>query len=75
MKVKAIKRGYFGGEYRLPGDVFDCPSNKEFSNRWMQKVTKGKQVELPIKDEKRFDSLEIPSLEFPEVVNKASPVI
>ena len=53
MKVKAIKRGYFGGEYRLPGDVFDCPSEQAFS--------------------KRFDSLEIPSLEFPEVVNRNSP--
>lgn len=73
MKVKAIKRGYFGGEYRLPGDVFDCPSEQAFSKRWMQKVKKGKQAELPMKDESRFDSLEIPSLEYPEIVNRNSP--
>lgn len=62
MKVRAVKRGYFGGQYRLPGDVFDCPTDQAFSNKWMVKVKRGKQpaVEKPNPDEYR--PLEIPTL-------------
>ena len=60
MKVRAIKRGFFDGEYRLPGDQFDCPS-EAFSTNWMEKLTKVKAKPLPkIKD--GYVPLEIPSL-------------
>ena len=73
MKVRAIKRGYFGGQYRRPGDTFDCPSDQAFSKRWMEKVKKGKKSGAEIPDEGTFAPLEIPSLEFPDMVNKSSP--
>lgn len=64
MKVRAKKRGFFGGLYRVPGkpgDTFEC-SDKEFSSFWMEKVKRGRQ---PVKVEAPKDAyipLEIPSL-------------
>jgi hypothetical protein len=60
MRVRAIKRGFFGGEYRRPGDKFDCPSDA-FSSNWMEKLTKGKPKPLP-EPENGYVPLEIPSL-------------
>lgn len=59
MKVRAVKRGFFGGQYRRPGDEFDCPS-ESFSEAWMEKLKKGKVKPLPKPDE--YVPLEIPSL-------------
>lgn len=59
MKVRAIKRGFFGGQYRRPGDEFDCPS-EAFSSKWMEKLKKGKNKPLPEPD--AYIPLEIPSL-------------
>ncbi len=58
MKVRAIKRGFFDGEYRRPGDKFDCPS-EAFSSVWMEKLTKGKTKPL---EKSEYVPLEIPSL-------------
>ena len=62
MKVRAIKRGFFGGVYRRPKDEFEC-SSSEFSKSWMEpakvNATKSK-VQLPRDD--GYTSLEIPSL-------------
>lgn len=60
MRVRAIKRGFFGGEYRRPGDEFDCPSNA-FSKVWMEKLVKGKPKPLK-KPIDGYVPLEIPSL-------------
>lgn len=57
MEVRAIKRGFFGGQYRRPGDCFDCPS-ETFSSNWMEKVEEGMK---PFKEDK-YKPLEIPSL-------------
>lgn len=57
MKVRAVKRGFFGGLYRRPGDCFDCPEDA-FSTRWMEEVTEDMQ---PIKEEV-YKPLEAPSL-------------
>jgi len=61
MKVRAIKRGFFGGLYRKPGDEFDCPSEAEFSKNWMKRLGKGKAEPIP-KPKKGYIPLEIPSL-------------
>jgi hypothetical protein len=58
MKVRAIKRGFYGGIYRRRGDVFDC-SSPDFSSKWMEKVGKKKPTPLPSID---YEPLEIPSL-------------
>jgi len=59
MKVRAVKRGFFGGIYRLPGAEFDCPSD-QVSKVWMRPVKKG---EVKQKAESTgYIPLEIPSL-------------
>ena len=60
MKVRAIKRGFFGGLYRLPGgrdSEFECPS-ESFSSNWMEKITEDTK---PLEVE-AYKPLEIPSL-------------
>jgi len=58
MKVRAIKRGFFGGEYRKPGgEPFDC-SKSEFSSNWMEVVRKNSK---PL-DLGGYVPLEIPGL-------------
>lgn len=37
MLVKAIKPGYYGKVYRFPGSTFEV-EEKEFSDKWMEKV-------------------------------------
>lgn len=59
MKVRAIKRGFLGGVYRRPNDVFDCPSDL-FSSVWMKEV-KGDDKPIEIKPD-QYVPLEIPSL-------------
>lgn len=59
MKVRAIKRGFLGGVYRRPNDVFDCPSNL-FSSTWMIEVKKGD--EPLVIEPNAYIPLEIPSL-------------
>ena len=59
MEVRAIKRGFFGGVYRRPGDKFDCPS-ESFSSKWMEKIQKGVEPK-PLK-KSEYEPLEIPSL-------------
>ena len=61
MKVKAKKLGFFGGKYRKVGDTFDCPTDQEFSNSWMEKVKKGKQKKIE-EPKDGYIPLEIPSL-------------
>lgn len=60
MKVRAIKRGFFGGVYRQPGAKFDCPS-EAFSEVWMEKLKKGRPTPIK-KPEDGYIPLEIPSL-------------
>ena len=62
MKVRAIKRGFFGGIYRTPGDEFDCPPDA-FSKSWMQSVKEGFNVPIPKQEG-------IPPLEIPSLINK-----
>ena len=71
MEVRAIKRGFFGGVYRRPGDKFDCPSDA-FSSNWMEKLTKGVKPKPLEKPENGYEPLEIPSLiNKPKKVKKA----
>jgi hypothetical protein len=58
MKVRAIKRGFFGGQYRRVGDEFDCPP-EEVSPIWMRKIQEG---DKPIEKPEGYVPLEIPSL-------------
>ena len=41
MKVQAIKRGYFGGQIREPGETFEISSKKALGS-WMQAVEEKK---------------------------------
>lgn len=67
MKVRAIKRGFFDGVYRRPGDEFDCPSDA-FSANWMLKLEKGVE---PYKEPKAaYVPLEIPDLYIKEQKEK-----
>jgi len=38
MKVRAKRLGFFGATRRREGEVFDIPSEKQFSKLWMEKV-------------------------------------
>ena len=63
MKVRAIKRGFYGGVYRRPKDEFDC-SSKDFSKNWMEpaKVKSEKsKVEKP-RESDGYVPLEIPAV-------------
>ena len=59
MEVRAVKRGFFGGQYRRPGDKFNC-SSEAFSNNWMEELKKG--VEPKPLEKPEYEPLEIPSL-------------
>lgn len=60
VEVRAIKRGFFGGQYRQVNDRFDCPEDK-LSRVWMEVL--GKDKPKPIKKPKDgYEPLEIPSL-------------
>jgi len=61
-KVVAIKRGFFGGIYRTPGDglVFEV-TEAEYSARWMEK-TNSKKKRVTEKREDGYIPLEAPSL-------------
>jgi len=65
MKVKAIKRGFFGGVYRIPDTEsaeFDCPSDRQFSKRWMEKVKRGKKAQVDPPKVNAYVPLETPTL-------------
>ena len=71
MEVRAIKRGFFGGQYRRPGDKFNCPS-EDFSSNWMEKLLKG--IKPKPLDKPEYVPLEIPSLiNKPKKEKKAKP--
>lgn len=38
VRVKVDEAGYFDLRFRKEGEVFDIPSEKQFSKRWMEKV-------------------------------------
>lgn len=57
MEVRAIKRGFFGGQYRRVNDRFNC-SSESFSSNWMEEVRGDMK---PLVDE-AYKPLEIPSL-------------
>ena len=38
VRVKVDEVGYFDLRFRKEGEVFDIPSEKQFSKRWMEKV-------------------------------------
>jgi hypothetical protein len=61
-KVRAIKRGFFGGVYRTPKDSLPFSVTKsQFSDAWMEKVSsKNKKVIEPRED--GYVPLEIPTL-------------
>jgi hypothetical protein len=60
LKVRAIKRGFFGGQYRLPDDRFDCPED-QLSKVWMEVL--GSKKPKPLKKPKDgYEPLEIPDL-------------
>jgi len=67
MLVRAVKRGFFGGLYRRPGDRFEC-SSEAFSSNWMEEVTEDMQ---PIKKE-AYQPLEAPSLQETGNIRKAA---
>ena len=69
MEVRAIKRGFFAGVYRRPGDKFNCPSDA-FSSNWMEKLTKGVKPKPLEKPENGYEPLEIPSLAKKKAVKK-----
>lgn len=35
-KVKATRVGFFGDKYRRVGDTFECPTEAQFSTKWME---------------------------------------
>ncbi len=47
VRVKVDEAGYFDLRFRKEGEVFDIPSEKQFSKRWMEKVEPAKPVEPP----------------------------
>lgn len=55
MRVKAIKVGYYGIQQRAIGDIFTLKSEKDFSERWMVKLSNKK---APVADEEVEDSQE-----------------
>lgn len=59
MWVRVIKRAFIEGQYRRPGEVFDCPA-KSFSPNWGEKVKKG--TESKVVEPTGYVPLEIPSL-------------
>ena len=61
MEVRAIKRGFFGGQYRRQGDKFNCPS-EDFSSNWMEELSKGVKPKPLEKQKDGYVPLEIPSL-------------
>ena len=38
VRVKVDEAGYFDLRFRKEGEVFDIPSEQQFSERWMEKV-------------------------------------
>jgi len=38
MEVKATRLGYYGLRRRRPGETFTIADEKDFSNKWMEKV-------------------------------------
>lgn len=38
VRVKVDEAGYFDLRFRKEGEVFDIPSEQQFSDRWMEKV-------------------------------------
>ena len=63
MKVRAKKRGFFGGVYYTPGDgkEFECDS-KAFSDVWMEKVDGRKKSSVVKPSANEYVPLEIHSL-------------
>lgn len=47
VKVKATQKGYFGGKLRREDDTFKI-NEKEFSEKWMEKVDGRKKAEKVI---------------------------
>lgn len=72
MKVTAIKRGFFDGEYRREGDKFEC-SEAEFSSVWM---VEGEAEIKPIDNSKvkKGEDVVHKSLEIPSLMNKEKAV-
>lgn len=56
MIVTAIKRGFYDGIMRKPGDKFDCKTDQEFSANWMKK---GDAVVKKIDNSKVKSTLEV----------------
>ena len=69
MIVTAIKRGFYDGIMRKPGDKFDCKTEQEFSDNWM---SKGDPVIKKIDNSKVKSTLEVvhERLEIPDFTKK-----
>jgi len=76
MKVRAIKRGFFGGQYRSPDNPknveFELDSEDQFSDNWMEKVSVAKKAAKPIdnSDIKETKDFKVEPLEIPGLTNK-----
>lgn len=53
MEVRATQPGYFNLRYQKEGAVFAIKSDKEFSDRWMEKVQAGEKPPKPSKSSKQ----------------------
>jgi hypothetical protein len=71
MKVTAIKRGFIHGEYKRPGDKFECTTT-EFSKVWMTEGEVKEEVadKVVIKKGADVSKLEMPKLEIPSLIKK-----
>ena len=45
IRVKAIRKGLYGGRVRNPGEVFEISNSQAFSGRWMEKVSNAKRAD------------------------------
>lgn len=46
MKVRAVKLGYYDLKRRYEGDIFELLDEKDFSKRWMEKVSASTPVSV-----------------------------
>tara|TARA_Y100000310_G_scaffold342527_1_gene446164 strand:- start:11975 stop:12142 length:168 start_codon:yes stop_codon:yes gene_type:complete len=55
MKVKATQTGFYGGQLRPEGAVFNIRVKKDFSKKWMAEAVEAEQVEKDADDDQQED--------------------
>lgn len=59
MRVRATQLGYYGMERRRPGTVFTIKSEKDFSDKWMERVdAKTSAEDVPESDDEQGEEQE-----------------